>query len=115
MIIDEIFLSDWRNIAEIKFQPDDAINIFLGENAQGKTNILEAINFASLLRSRAKRETELIRWGQNAALVRIKFSKAGVTHLLAIEVSDDRRRRILLDANQNRPPELLGKLNTELI
>lgn len=114
MIINEIFLSDWRNIAEIKFQPDDAINIFLGENAQGKTNILEAINFASLLRSRAKRETELIRWEQNTALIRIKFSKAGVSHLLAIEVSADRRRRIFLDANPIRPRELLGKLNSVL-
>lgn len=114
MIIYEIFLQDWRNIAEIKFRPDDAINIFLGENAQGKTNILEAINFASLLRSRAKKETELIRWQRDAALIRIKFFKAGVSHILAIEISADRRRRILLDANSIRPRELLGKLNSVL-
>lgn len=110
----EISLKDWRNLAEVSFCPDDTINIFLGQNAQGKTNILEAINFASLLRSRAGREAELIRWGQEIALVRIKFYKAGVSHELAIEISQDRRRRILLDANPIRPRELIGKLNSVL-
>ena len=108
----EIFLKDWRNISEMKFQPDAAINIFLGRNAQGKTNILEAINFASLLRSRAGKETELVRWGQGGALLRIKFSKAGVSHELAIEISAQRQRRIFLDANPIRPRELIGKLNS---
>ena len=108
----EISLKDWRNLADVSFRPDTAINIFLGQNAQGKTNILEAINFSSLLRSRAGKEAELIRWGQAIALVRIKFYKAGVSHELAIEISQDRRRRILLDANPIRPRELIGKLNS---
>jgi len=114
MSVAEIFFRDWRNIAELTVQPDAAINVFLGRNAQGKTNILEAINFASLLRSRASKESELIRWGQTAALIRINFSKASITHELAIEISTDRRRRILLDANPIRPRELLGKLNSVL-
>ena len=114
MHVAEIFLKDWRNIAEMNFRPDNAINIFLGRNAQGKTNILEAINFASLLRSRAGKESELIRWGKDTALVRIKFFKAGVSHDLAIEISAERRRRIFLDANPIRPRELVGKLNSVL-
>ena len=108
----EIFLKDWRNLAETSIKPNDTINIFLGQNAQGKTNILEAINYASLLRSRAGKEAELIRWGKAIALVRIKFFKAGVSHELAIEISQDKRRRILLDANPIRPRELVGKLNS---
>lgn len=114
MYIAEIFLKDWRNISEINFRPDEAINIFLGRNAQGKTNILEAINFASLLRSRAGKDTELVRWGQSAALIRIKFFKAGISHELAIEISLERPRRIFLDANPIRPRELVGKLNSVL-
>ncbi len=112
MYVDEIFLKDWRNLAELKFCPNAAINIFIGNNAQGKTNILEAINFASLLKSRAGKESELIRWSQNVALARIKFFKAGVSHELAIEISSTRPRRILLDANPIRPRELIGKLNS---
>lgn len=112
MIITEIFLKDWRNLAEVHFAPDAATNIFLGQNAQGKTNILEAINFASLLKSRASKESELIRWGKPAAILRIKFLKAGVSHELAIEISQERKRRMLLDANPIRPRELLGKLTS---
>lgn len=114
MNVTEIFFRDWRNLAAVNFFPDAAVNIFLGRNAQGKTNILEAINFASLLRSRAGKDVELIRWGQAAALARIKYVKSGVAHELAIEISADRRRRILLDANPIRPRELIGRLNSVL-
>lgn len=112
MNIIEISFRDWRNLVDVHINLDNATNIFLGNNAQGKTNILEAINFASLLKSRAGRESELIRWGQSVAFVRIKFIKAGITHELAIEVSTLRRRRIFLDANLIRPRELIGKLNS---
>ena len=111
----EISFRDWRNFADLTFRPDHAVNIFLGQNAQGKTNILEAINFASLLKSRAGKEAELIRWGQKTALLRIKYLKAGISHELAIELSASRPRRILLDANPIRPRELIGKLNSVLL
>ena len=114
MHITEIFLSDWRNFVTTKIRPTDAINIFLGRNAQGKTNILEAINFASLGRSRAGKDFDLIRWGQAAALLRINFSKASVAHELAIEIAEGKRRRILFDANPLKPRELVGKLNSVL-
>ena len=112
MFVTEIFFKDWRNLAEVKFCPDSATNIFLGQNAQGKTNILEAINFASLLRSRAGKESELIRWGENAAILRVKYSKADISHELAIEISSERKRRIFLDGNPIRPRELISKLNS---
>lgn len=112
MHITEIFFKDWRNLAEVNFCPAPAVNIFLGQNAQGKTNILEAINFASLLRSRAGRESELIRWNRSSALVRIKFLKFDVSHDLAIEISAARKRRIFLDANQITTRELVGKLTS---
>ena len=112
MIITGIYFKDWRNLAEVNFRPDAATNIFLGQNAQGKTNILEAINFASLLRSRAGKESEIIRWGESVAILRISYSKADVSHELAIEISSERKRRILLDGNPIRPRELIGKLNS---
>ena len=114
MNITKIFLKNWRNIAKINFRPDSAINIFLGKNAQGKTNILESINFATLLRSRAGKETELIRWGETAAILKIEYVKTGISHELAIEISSERKRRILFDGNAIRPRELIGKLNSVL-
>ena len=114
MRVTEISLTDWRNFAAVQLKFDDAINIFLGLNAQGKTNLLEAINFASLGRGRAVKDAEFVRWGQSSALLRMKFFARNVEHILAIEISPNKRRRILFDANALKPRELVGKLNSVL-
>lgn len=113
MHIAEIFFTDFRNFSELNLTPETAINIFLGRNAQGKTNILEAIYFSSLGRSRAAKDSELIRWEKNSALIRIKFFKADVSHSIAIEISaDKRRRKVLLDGGAIQFRGLIGKLNS---
>lgn len=114
MHVTEISLTDWRNLTAVKLSFVDAINIFLGLNAQGKTNLIESINFASLGRSRASKDSELVRWGQDSAFLRIKFFSRDIPHELAIEVSTTKRRRILLDANPLKPRELIGRLNSVL-
>ena len=112
MKIFKIWLKDFRNFAELDLNLSDTINIFLGRNAQGKTNILESINFASLGTARVSKDTELVRWSQSAALIRLNFSKADVSHDLAIEIpSDRRRRRILFDGNTVKLRDFIGKLN----
>lgn len=110
MKLTKIFLQDFRNFAALNLEPD-AVNIFLGRNAQGKTNILEAIYFSSLGRSRAVKDAELIRWGKETALIRLNFIKADVSHDLALEISGDRRRRrILFDGNSIKFRDVIGKL-----
>ena len=55
-------LYDFRNFSEIDVNFKKGINVFYGDNAQGKTNLLEAIYFLIVLKSvRAFREQELIR------------------------------------------------------
>ena len=112
MKISKIFLNDFRNFTALNLNLSDTVNIFLGRNAQGKTNILESINFASLGTARVAKDTELVRWNQAAALIRINFSKADVTHDLAVEIySDKKRRRILFDGNAVKLRDIIGKLN----
>ena len=112
MKISKIFLNDFRNFTALNLNLSDTVNIFLGRNAQGKTNILESINFASLGTARVAKDTELVRWNQAAALIRINFSKADVSHDLAVEIySDKRRRRILFDGNAVKLRDVIGKLN----
>ena len=112
MKIFKIFLNDFRNFTALNLNLSDTVNIFLGRNAQGKTNILESINFASLGTARVAKDTELVRWTQDAALIRINFSKADVSHDLAVEIySDKRRRRILFDGNAVKLRDVIGKLN----
>lgn len=112
MKIFKIWLKDFRNFGELEINLSDTINIFLGRNAQGKTNILESINFASLGTARISKDTELVRWSQPSALIRLNFSKADVSHDLAIEIpADRRRRRILFDGNAVKLRDFIGKLN----
>lgn len=114
MNIAKLFLRDFRNFSQLDLALA-SLNIFLGRNAQGKTNILEAIHFASLGLSRAAKDTELIRWGAPSSVIRLAFARAGVSHGLAIELSaDSRRRRILLDGNAVRLRTLVGRLTTVL-
>lgn len=112
MRISKIFLRDFRNFAELELELSAAVNIFLGRNAQGKTNVLEAINFASLGTARVSKDVDLVRWNELAALIRMSFERAGVSHELAIEIpADRRRRRILFDGNSVKLREFIGKLN----
>ncbi len=112
MYVEEIFLTDFRNFERVDLKFDPAINIFLGKNAQGKTNILEAIHLAALGKSRAAADFELIRWDCPSALVKLKFFKTEIEHNLAFELTTGKRRKILFDANSIRPRDLVGKLNS---
>ncbi|MEG0951434.1 MAG: AAA family ATPase, partial [Niameybacter sp.] len=68
MYIQEITLSNFRNYNEVQLKLDKGINIFKGDNAQGKTNILEAIYLCATARShRTSQEKEVIMWNEQAA------------------------------------------------
>lgn len=75
MYCEKISIKNYRNIekAEISLTPD--INVLYGENAQGKTNILEAIYYFAHGKSfRQAKDKELIRFGESCANIKIEFS-----------------------------------------
>ena len=62
MVIREIELTQFRNYASQSIKAYPGINVFYGDNAQGKTNILEAVYFCACARShRTSRDIEMIR------------------------------------------------------
>ena len=61
MIINSLTVTDYRNIDYIKINPSDGVNIIFGENAQGKTNLLESIwMFTGCKSFRTKKDSELL-------------------------------------------------------
>ncbi len=69
-----VFLKNFRNYKELNLSLDADINILFGDNAQGKTNILESIYLCSCLRShRTSKDTELIKHDSNEYEVKIEF------------------------------------------
>lgn len=74
MILKSVELKDFRNIQSEKINFTEGINILVGKNAQGKTNILEAINYCSYLKSfRQSKEEQLIRFGCDSANIKIEY------------------------------------------
>lgn len=73
MQIDQISLKNFRNFGEIKISNLAAgLNIFIGPNGSGKTNILEAIGLSSLAKScRGVSDLDMVRLGQAVAIVEI--------------------------------------------
>ena len=71
-------LQNFRNFEEETFSFADGINILAGNNAQGKTNCIEAIYFCSCLKSyRVLKEEQLIRFGQSEASITLNFQVDG--------------------------------------
>jgi len=72
MYIENISLYNYRNIRELKLNFVSDINIFIGDNAQGKTNILEAIYVCAMGRSqRSKNDGQLVAFSENEAHIKL--------------------------------------------
>ncbi|HBB60242.1 MAG TPA: DNA replication and repair protein RecF, partial [Lachnospiraceae bacterium] len=74
MLIKSLDLKDFRNYGELHLEFDSGINVFFGDNAQGKTNILEALYVCATSRShRGSRDREMIRFGCGEAHLRMEI------------------------------------------
>ena len=70
MRIDRLYLEGFRNYAAQSVEFDPGCNVILGENAQGKTNLLEAVQYLSCAHSaRAKNDRELISFQAGAGVL----------------------------------------------
>lgn len=115
MRVTRLVLRNFRNYAGLTLEFARNINIFIGRNAQGKTNILEALYLGAMGRShRTAVDNELVRWGQGAALVEIAFTRQEVDHKLAIRLIPSQNKEILHNGHPIKQRELVGTLNAVL-
>ncbi len=95
MIIKSIILKDFRNFVFEKIEFEKGVNILVGKNGQGKTNILEAISFCSFLKSfRAAKEEQLIRFGCNSARIQIEYLNQNNTESIEIVINKDGNKQL---------------------
>ena len=111
MWINEIKLSNFRNYNYQEIKLHENINVFYGENAQGKTNIIESIFLSSIGKSfRTNNEKELIRFGEEKAVSEIYFQKSDRDGKIKIEIND--KKNIYLNGIKlKKLSELLGNIN----
>ena len=85
-------LTDWRNIEHAVVELHPRVNVFAGDNAQGKTNLLEAVYYLGTLRSfRAGKTEELIRFGRPEARVRARIERRELARVLEVTVRPGQR------------------------
>jgi DNA replication and repair protein RecF len=107
-------LHDFRSYADIDVPLGPGVNAFIGRNGQGKTNLVEAIDYLARLSShRVASEAPLVRAGADQALVRAAVVRDGRTAVLEVEINPGKSNR----ARINRSPlprarELLGLVRT---
>jgi DNA replication and repair protein RecF len=88
MHVSSLSLRDFRNYAAADIEPGLRSVVLVGANGQGKTNIVEAINFLSTLGShRTSIDSALIRQGSDAAIVRVNLAHNGRTILLEAQLN----------------------------
>jgi len=92
-----------RNLAPLELAPRARFNVFVGDNGQGKTNLLEAIYAVAALRSfRTSRMADLVAFGRERARLGARVAKDGMTRVYEVEIAEG-SRRIRLDGKAVRP------------
>lgn len=115
MFLEEIKLTQYRNYEAAEVQFSEGINVFLGENAQGKTNLMEAVYVLAMTRShRTSNDKELIFWNQEFAKISGRIQKKNSSFPLEIVVSNKGKKAKFNHLEQKKLSDYLGKLNVIL-
>ena len=111
MWINKIKINNFRNYNQEEIKLQEKINIFYGENAQGKTNMIEAIFLSSMGKSfRAKKDKDMINLNSEKAEVEIEYQKSDRDGKIKIELG--KRKTIFLNGIKlKKLSELLGNIH----
>ena len=89
MWISNIKIKNFRNYTDEKIELNKNINVFYGENAQGKTNIIEAIYLTAMGKSyRTKKESEMINFNSQNSLIEVEYFKSDRDGKVKIELGN---------------------------
>lgn len=113
MIVKSLELKDFRNYSNLNMQFYNGTNILYGENAQGKTNILEAIYLCGTTKShKGSKDRELIKFDKHESHIRINIEKKEVPHRIDIHLKKSKAKGVAIDGIPIRKQgELFGMLN----
>ena len=113
MIIKSIELTNFRNYESLNLEFDKGTNILYGDNAQGKTNVLEAIYLSSITKShKGSKDQDIIRFGESEAHLRTYIEKDGDTYKVDMHLRKSGSKVIAVNGQKlKKAAGLLGLLN----
>jgi DNA replication and repair protein RecF len=114
MHVAHLSLHNFRSYADIDVALEPGATAFIGRNGQGKTNLVEAIDYLSRLSShRVATDAPLVKAGTDQAIVRASVVKEGRTALLEVELNPGRANRARINRSPlPRPREIIGLVRT---
>lgn len=110
MTVTELKVKDYRNASSRTVVLKEGRNAFVGANARGKTNLLEAVYFAGVGKSfRTPRDRELIKNGSSRAYISVVAQKDGYSETVEIIIDCETNKRVAIDGLAiTRMSELMG-------
>lgn len=112
MFIKSLELKNYRNYDELSMDFSKGTNLLYGDNAQGKTNILEAIYLGATTKShRGSKDRELIKFHENESHIRIQYEKQEIVHQLDMHLKKSKSKGAAIDRIPiRRSSDLLGQI-----
>lgn len=115
MFIQHLSLENYRNYSQLELTFKHGLTILTGENAQGKTNLLEAIFLLSLAKShRTNRDQEMIYWDQSFANIQAKIQTQHYSLPLELHLNNKGKIARINHIEQDKLSNFIGKLNVIL-
>ncbi|BDF02942.1 DNA replication/repair protein RecF [[Clostridium] hylemonae] len=113
MKIKSLKLKSFRNYDFLKLEFDDATNIFYGDNAQGKTNILESVYLSGTTKShRGTKDRDLVQFGKEESHIETVVEKNGITYQIDMHLKKNSPKGIAINKIPIRKAsELFGIIN----
>ena len=113
MIIESIELKNYRNYENLQLELSPGTNIFYGDNAQGKTNILESVYVCCTTKShKGSKDKEMIRFGEDEAHIKLTVRKQDVPYRIDMHLKKNKTKGIAVDGIPIRKAsQLFGLVN----
>jgi DNA replication and repair protein RecF len=106
-------MQNFRNYDELFVELDENVNVFIGDNAQGKTNVLEGIYYCGFAKShRTNKDRELINWNSKDAFIKLYVSKERLDKKIEVKIFKEGKKAININSIKvNKISELVGIFN----
>ncbi|PPA68466.1 DNA replication/repair protein RecF [Jeotgalibacillus proteolyticus] len=112
MYIDELELAHYRNYDKLTVQFDNNVNVILGENAQGKTNVMESIYVLAMAKShRTSNDKDLIQWESEYAKIKGRVMKHHGALPLELSITKKGKKARLNHLEQSKLSRYIGNMN----
>ena len=96
MVITKLSIRNFRNIASLELEPGDGVNVIYGDNAQGKTNLVEALFLLTGQKSfRQTKESEFVRFGEKKGEISARFFAGGREQEVSLTLEGGKRSALL--------------------